>query len=189
VRCGFDIAFIDDTSKKNPEFIAQKGNEQIGVEAKSRHRAGVLQHPGKLQAEGEPAPAKIKDLYEEALGQNPGGIPFVVFIDVNLPLSPATPVMEKAWVKEAMQAFDYRRQEGRTDDPDTAMVLTNFGWHYYRDRGSAPGEFIVVRTAQPQYSIQEETWKLLDRALNEYGLLLDEEEHEKRVRAHYPEFR
>ena len=35
-RCGFEIDFIDDTSKRNPEFIAQKDGERIAVEAKSR---------------------------------------------------------------------------------------------------------------------------------------------------------
>src|SRR5260370_7141 len=174
-RCGFEIGFIDDASKRNPEFTAQKGTERIAVEAKSRHRPGVLQSPGRLDAEAEPARAKIRDLYEQALGQNPGGIPFLVFVDVNLPLRPGTPPMDKGWVKAAMQAFDHRHQEGNLIDPDTGMVLTNFGWHYYRDRGSPPVEFIVVRSAQPQYPIQDETWTILDRALNEYGLIVDEE--------------
>ena len=49
------------------------------------------------------------------------------------------------------------------------------------------GEFMVVRAMHPQYPIQEETWNLLDRALNEYGLILDEEEYEKAVRSRYPE--
>ncbi len=187
-RCGFVVNFIDDSSKRNPEFIAEKGAERIGVEAKSRHRAGVLHQRGRFDAEADPAPAKIKDLYEQALGQNPGGMPFLVFVDVNLPLSPGTAPMDKGWVKEAMQCFDYRRQEGNLTDPDSGLILTNFGWHYYRDRGSPPGEFMVVRAMHPQYPIQEETWNLLDRALNEYGLIVDEEEHEKAVRSHYPEF-
>ncbi len=187
-RCGFAINFIDDSSKRNPEFIAEKGGERIAVEAKSRHRAGVLHEPGRVDIEVDPAPAKIKDLYEQALGQNPGGMPFVVFVDVNLPLSPGTSPMDKEWVKEAQQCFDHRRQEGKLADPDTGLVLTNFGWHYYRDRGSPPGEFVVVRAMHPQYPISDETWNLLDRALNEYGLIVDEEEHEKAIRARYPEF-
>jgi hypothetical protein len=186
-RCGFAINFIDDASKRNPEFIAEKGAERIAVEAKSRHRAGVLHQPGHFDTETNPAPAKIKDLYEQALGQNPGGMPFLVFVDINLPLSPGTATMNKSWVRESMQAFDDRRHEGKLTDPDTGMVLTNFGWHYYRDRGSPPGEFVVVRAEHTHYPIQLATWSLLDRALNEYGLIVDEEEHEKAVRARYPE--
>jgi hypothetical protein len=184
-RCGFDIHFIDDDTKRNPEFIAERGAEKIAVEAKSRHRVGVLEERGVMK--DDPAPAKIKEHYENALQQNPGGIPFMVFIDVNLALTPALPPMEKPWVKEAMKCFDDRRQEGKATDPDTGLILTNFGWHYYRDRAAMPGECITVRTANPQFPIQEETWKLLDRALSEYGFIVDEEQYEKEVRARYSE--
>jgi hypothetical protein len=95
--------------------------------------------------------------------------------------------MEKPWVKEAMKCFDDRRQEGKTTDPDTGLIITNFGWHYYKDRGAPSGEWITVRSANPQFPIQEDTWKLLDRALSEYGLIVDEEQHEKDVRSRYPE--
>jgi hypothetical protein len=185
-RCGFDIHFIDDDSKRNPEFIAERGAEKIAVEAKSRHRPGALEERGVMT--DDPAHAKIKEHYENALQQNPGGMPFLVFVDVNLALTPATPPMEKAWVKEAMKCFDDRRQEGKATDPDTGLILTNFGWHYYRDRAGMAGECITVKTANPQFPIQEETWKLLDRALGEYGFIVDEEQHEKDVRARYSEF-
>jgi hypothetical protein len=172
-RCGFQIGFIDDTSKRNPEFIASKGSEKIAVEAKSRHRAGVLHERGAFADE---APAEIKRLYESAVGQNPGGMSFVVFIDVNLPLSPQVPINQKDWVREAMQAFDYRKQEERTD-PDTALILTNFGWYFTREPKLANGEFMVARCENPQYGIAEETWTLLARALSEYGLVIDEEQY------------
>ena len=188
-RCGFAIKFIDDTSKRNPEFVAEKEGERIAVEAKSRHRPGVLHVPGHFDDEKEPAPAKIKELYEQAPGQSPGGMPFLVFVDVNLPPTPQTLMIDKSWVRESMQAFEFRRQEGKVTDPDTGLVLTNFGWHFHRDRGSPPGEFIVVRTAQPEFPIQQSTWNLLDRALSEYGLIVDQEEHEKSIRGQYPEFR
>jgi hypothetical protein len=186
-RCNFAISFIDDGTKKTPEFVAEKEDEQVAVEAKSRHRPGVLQHPGKAQGE-EPAPANIKHHYEEALQQNPGSIPFLVFIDVNVPLTPDTVPMEKTWVKEAMNCFDDRRQEGKLDDPDTGLVLTNFGWHYYRDAGAPPGEIMPVRAANPQHPIRPATWEILERALSEYGFVVDQEEHEHSVRDRYPEF-
>jgi hypothetical protein len=177
-RCGFQIGFIDDAAKRNPEFIASKGSEKVAVEAKSRHRAGVLHERGAFADE---APAEIKRLYEDAVGQNPGGMPFVVFIDVNLPLSPEVPVNHKDWVVEAMQAFDYRKQEERTD-PDTALILTNFGWYFTREPKLAPGEFMVARHENPQYVIPEETWTLLGRALAEYGLVIDEEQYVEKVK-------
>ena len=172
-RCGFQIGFIDDTTKRNPEFIASKGNEKIAVEAKSRHRAGVLHERGAFVDE---APAEIKRLYESAVGQNPGGMPFVVFIDVNLPLTPQVPMNEKNWLKEAMQAFDYRRQEERVDS-DTALILTNFGWYFSRDPQLPAGEFVAAPNEKPDFEIAEETWTLLARALSEYGLVIDEDQY------------
>lgn len=177
-RCGFSIEFIDDTSKRNPEFIANKGEESIATEAKSRRRKGVLHERGECR---EDAPAKIKRHYEDALGQNPGDRPFLIFVDVNLSLSPNVPIMEKTWVKEAMQAFDFRRQEGR-EDMDAGLILTNFGWHFSRETNTPSGEYIIVRAAHPKFPIREETWQMIDRALLEYGLIPDEEECERRSR-------
>jgi hypothetical protein len=174
-RCGCSIRFIDDTSKSNPDFIAGKSGVEIAVEAKSRHRSGVLNERGAFR---EDAPAEIKRLYEEALGQNPGDMPFIIFIDVNLPLTPGVPPEEKKWVKEAMETFEHRRQEGRKDS-DTALILTNFGWHFSTDTQTPPGEFVIVKSENPQYPIGDETWTVLERALTEYGLIVDEEEYNK----------
>ncbi len=182
-RCGFDIHFIDDDTKRNPEFIAEKGAERIAVEAKSRHRRGVLEERGVMNE--NPAPAKIKELYENALQQNRGGMPFIVFVDVNLALTPTIPLAEKPWVNEARKCFDDRREEGKATDPDTGLILTNFGWHYYRDRAATPGEYVIIRSTNPQFPINEETWALLERALSEYGYIVDEEQHEKDVRTRY----
>lgn len=91
----------------------------------------------------DPAPAQIKEHYENASTKSRGK-PFMVFIDVNLSLSPATPPMEKAWIKEAMKCFYDKRQEGKLADPDAGLILTNFDWHYFRDRSATPGEYITV---------------------------------------------
>lgn len=82
-----------------------------------------------------------------------------------------------------MLAFDYRKQEERTD-PDTALILTNFGWYFTREPKLAPGEFMVARHENPQYGIAEETWTLLARAraLSEYGLVIDEEQYANRIK-------
>jgi hypothetical protein len=187
-RCGFVINFIDDDTKRNPEFLAEKGTERIAVEAKSRHRSGVLEEPRRADQGAGSTSAKIREHYLNALQQNPGGVPFLVFIDVNLPLTPTIPPLERPWVKEAMKCFEDRRQEGYPTDPDTALLLTNFGWHYSREAGSPPAESVYALRENPTYPISQGTWQLLLRALAEYGMIIDEEEHERRVRAHFPEF-
>src|ERR1700674_515457 len=187
-RCGFVINFIDDDTKRNPEFFAEKGVERIAVEAKSRHRPGVLEEPRRAVQGVGPTSAKIREHYLNALQQNPGGTPFLIFIDVNLPLTPKVPPLDKPWVKEAMKCFEDRRQEGSLTDPDTALLLTTFGWHYSRETGSPPGEIVYALRENPTYPISQSSWQLLLRALAEYGIIIDEEEHERRVRAQFPEF-
>lgn len=173
-RCGFSIDFVDDRSKKNPEFFAAKEGERIAVEAKSRRRPGVLHEKGEFSVDTLAPHARIRGLFQEALEQNPGGVPFMTFIDVNLPLTPQTPPIERAWVKEAMKCFDDRKRDGLAES-DSGLVLTNIGWHYHRDLGSPPGEFVTVKPEVPLFPVRDETWNLLQQALNEYGLIVDEE--------------
>jgi hypothetical protein len=171
-RCGFSIDFIEDATKRNPEFIAEKGPERIAVEAKSRHRTGVLNERGALR---ENARAEIRRLYESAAGQNPGNVPFLIFIDVNLPLTPDIAPLEKDWIREAMEMFEHRHQEG-LQNYDTALVLTNFGWHFERDEGTPAGENMWARAENPRFPVRAETLDLLGRAISEYGKVVDEEE-------------
>ena len=172
-RCGFEVTFIEDSSKRNPEFFAQKDGERIAVEAKSRHRQGVLNERGAFR---EDAPAEIRRLYDQASGQNPGDCPFVIFIDVNFPLTPGVPALQREWAVEAMKVFSDREQEGLQITQDTALIITNFGWHFSRDEGSVPGENIVAMVEHPKYPILNPTWNTLHRALSEYGKVVDEEE-------------
>jgi hypothetical protein len=158
----------------NPEFFATKEDERIAVEAKSRRRAGVLHEKGEFAIDAQPAPARIRGLFQEALEQNPGGVPFMTFIDVNLPLTPQTAPSERAWVQEAMKCFDDRKRDGQSES-DSGLILTNIGWHYQRDVGTPPAEFVTVKPESPVFPLRNETWSLLEQALNEYGLIVDEE--------------
>lgn len=189
-RCGFDIEFIDDKTKKNPEFFATRTNsgEKIAIEAKSRHRPGVLHEPG-TAPEVTVLRGDVERLLHEALQQNPGGLPFFVFIDLNLPLTPGVPTEGKPWFKDLKEIFG-RIEAGTPGQQDnfTGVIFTNFGWYYSREKGTPGGEYLMVNSFDPRFPVSEETWQLLRRALDEYGFIPDEEQHEKEVRARYPEF-
>jgi hypothetical protein len=163
-RLGFQIEFLDDTTGRNRLFIVSKGTERIAFVAKSRHGAGV-----EREALADDAPAQVKRLYESALGQNPGGLPFAVFVDVNLPVTPHVPMHKKNWVREARQAIHRIHS-------DTPLILTNFG-RYFSRSPQLPGEFMIARYERARYEIAEQTWTLLQRALSEYGLITNYSPH------------
>jgi hypothetical protein len=106
--------------------------------------AHVIDLPAKLL--DREAPAEIKQLYEDAAGQNPDGGPFLIFIDVNFPLTPDVLLMQKEWV------------------------------NFSREEAAPPGENCQARVERPKYPLRNTTWDLLGRALAEYGRLVDEEE-------------
>ena len=193
-RCGFKIEFIDDKTRKMPEFYAVKKEDaavKIAVEAKSRHRRGVLHEPPNTV--GSPAPpmrADVRRLFKEALQQNPGDVPFFIFIDLNLPITKQTSEPGEAQFRELKRLFDELRT-GTPDTPDdfTGVFFTNFGWHYYREKAAQGGQYISVRPLYPRYPVSDQTWNLLTRALDEYGFIPDEEQHEKEVRTRFPELK
>lgn len=89
IRSGFDIEYEDETdiSKKHPEFRAKhrETGQIILVEAKSRHRPGVLYFPGQKEPD-HLIKAGIGRLLSQAI-QKAGKHPYVIFIDINLPPS------------------------------------------------------------------------------------------------------
>lgn len=126
-RAGFTIEWIDDPSQRRPEFhaIHKTTAERIAVEAKSRHRDGVL---------GGPASARhglrldLTRLFRESLKKATAGLPYAIFLDANLPIAPTDVAKPPAWADE-MQRMIERRDKG-LPAPYTSVFVTNFSWHY-----------------------------------------------------------
>ena len=99
VVAGFQIDFEDesDMSKKHPEFVAKHASGvSVAVEAKSRHRPGVLgfESLGAMPTDK----VAIEGLLRDALAKN-CDLPYFIFVDVNLP--PTSEIVEgKPWFKE-----------------------------------------------------------------------------------------
>lgn len=134
----------------------------------------MLHERGRFLVDAELAPTRVRRLFQEALEQNPGGVPFLTFIDVNLPLTPNTSPIQRSWVQEAMKCFEERRRDGYAET-DSGLILTNIGWHYHRDVGAPPAEGVTAKPETPLFPIRAQTWSVLEQALNEYGLIIDDE--------------
>lgn len=105
-RAGCEIEFLDDASaaEKHCEFIAtyRETGAKVGIEAKSRLRAGVLNRPGTFEYDGDAR--GIQNLIRKAKKQRPSGLPFFIFLDVNLPSSAHLPPDEKPWIQDLRRA-------------------------------------------------------------------------------------
>lgn len=133
IRAGYNIEFEDeqDVTKKHPEFKAfhKDTGQVICLEAKSRHRTGVLDfHFGKPPTEE----ADLTRLLKTAL-EKPHEFPLVIYIDINMPPI-IKPDYEDKLKRELMDTID-KISTGINKDPFNLIIFTNHP-HYY----AAPDE-------------------------------------------------
>jgi len=140
LRAGFTIEREDesDRSSKHAEFTAtHRGTGQkISVEAKSRHRPGVLGMRGSLQPY-EKMSLRFGELLNSAIRKNPA-YPLVIFLDTNLPARTSEKILGRCSgadtparpmpILEAMLERVRKDHGGR--DPYNCLILTNHPHHY-----------------------------------------------------------
>jgi len=172
-RAGFGIRFQDDKSQKHCEFVASRSDLPclIAVEAKSRHRPGVLHQPGTVDVQAS-ARADVEHLIRDAEQQAPEGMPYMVFIDLNSPPVAAVPGADKRWFDDLVRQMAFLRN-ATPDHPDpwNAVFLTNFAYHY-GDSGAdcPPGGFLLAPSAHPRWQLPDpdlilQVWN----GLSDYG--------------------
>lgn len=169
VKCGFEIEWVLDDTSRHPEFVARnkRTKEEVAVETKSRHRPGALHEAGVLPEE-EKLRADIDRLYNDALRQDPGGRPFAVFIDVNLPPN-AEPNETVKWRDEIVGRWQNNQQQ------IALLGFTNFAWHYKPgDPVSRPELLVSVPLASARPLKTPETLRCLQVALDSYGVVPNE---------------
>ncbi len=176
VRAGLEIKFIHDKSKKHPEFLAHDRGTgiQIAVEAKSRRRPGVLHEPGEID-EVKALRGDVENLANEAFAQAPGGCPFMIFIDVNVPPVPGIPFHERAWFQDvwaAMQALQAPTPEKPADF--NGLFLTTFPFHWEGVKPATFAEAVSMIPAYPRYPVPAEVMGRIVRAMQTYGTIPDE---------------
>jgi hypothetical protein len=154
-RAGFEIEFLDDKeiTEKHCEVIATHSGTglAVGVEAKSRVRQGVLHEKGDF-AYSEDARG-LEKLLRKACRQKPAALPFLVFLDVNLPPEPGVAAEDKTWVKDVKGMLDRVGDNTPANpDPYAALFVTNFCQHYgWPDQKSYKGEWAMLL---PRYTQQ-----------------------------------
>lgn len=189
VRAGFELAFLEAKGAKHCEFIAthKRTGCRVGVEAKSRRRAGVLHEKGTMDTEAV-LRGDVQGLFDQALQQKPEGMPFIVFIDLNsTPQAGRSPVSKPWWdgLSGCFETHDAIKagKEDRTDSFN-AVIVTNFSTHYFGEQSaSVTGEKLIFKFLRPSDpfpdAILAEVWD----AVNRYGAFPVDPEAIESVRA------
>lgn len=175
LRAGFSIEHEDETdgSTRHAEFTAthKATGQKVSVEAKSKHRPGVLGFPGARQAEGEHK-LNLGQLLNDAIRKNTSH-PLVVFFDLNLPWSSASRLLEKRLpphpvIQDTLERMR-RRHSGR--DPINLLVVTNHPEHYSVDEEAAPSpQLLSIQTQLPVKPVaQPAALMTIHQAANLYG--------------------
>lgn len=171
IRAGFGIVHEDETdaSRKHPEFIATHNDtgQVVAVEAKSRHRPGVLGFPGERQ---EDPKAGVRHLLVKAL-EKFSGLPYAVFVDLNLPPTEEDDINEVAWLHELTEEIQRLPGGEGESHPYNLLMFTNYPEHYGAEGGGKPGsDRVSVMSRSPRVPVEHpQALKALHDAALQYG--------------------
>jgi hypothetical protein len=169
-RLDCSIRFLDEDEelrgRKHVEFVAthRPTGGEIAVEAKSRHRPGVVNVAGEQDTDPLKGDGRaLRKLYMNAIAKRPEGTPFFVFIDVNAPSDTVDrwPRGVQKWVERLPQADD-----GESFD---SLIFTNFSPHYDGDDISGGGSWIRARRRDGGAPVHADLESGLAKALTTYG--------------------
>lgn len=170
VRAGYRIEWVADVSRRLPEFIARRAGSdvEIAVEAKSRPRPGLLGKGGE-RPDPDSLRADLARLLRDALEKETDGRPFVVFLDMNLP--PGQDRSFAEWVPKLHDEVLAWRGDSSAENPDpySAVVLTNFSWHWHGEEPSHGGERFLVLPFYPVVALPGTETRRIWPVVEQYG--------------------
>jgi hypothetical protein len=153
--------------------VHKSTGQHVLVEAKSRHRPGVIGRPG---AKGTTPDFRFRQLINSAIQKDPNN-PLVLFVDTNLPRPRAerfyTPQSTNPIIPSRAIAAELEkiRKDYGGIDPYNLLVFSNHPQHYSEDDNIAPGNhFSGYISRQSRVPVYHEK-ALLDiiNAANLYG--------------------
>ncbi len=128
------------------------------VEAKSRRRKGVLHEKGRLDTSSI-IKGDVQGLFENACSQKSSGIPYFIFIDLNVLPTPNIPFEKKPWLNDIKMMKD-KYGEASEENPDiyNALIFTNF-CHYYEGNTNIASstEYLTIISFYPTNPLKDGT--------------------------------
>ncbi len=147
VKAGFDIEFEDesDKTKSHCEFVAtfKALGKKYSVEAKSRHRPGLLGQQGPRRSDDK-IRLRIGNLLRSALKKEADHTR-IVFIDINMPPEEGGP-FERRWFRGLMNEVSKVEKEDLDNKPapPAYLIFTNHPYHYVGDDEQEPGKNFLM---------------------------------------------
>jgi hypothetical protein len=173
LRAGFQIEHENeaDPSSRHAEFTAihKATGLKVSVEAKSKHRPGVLGRAGVREPEDN-LNLRFGGLLNDAVAKN-APHPLVVFMDVNMPFQAGYRLLSQRPPDPLIcQVLDRMRKVHGGKDPINLLLVTNHAQHYTSDEELAqkPAWFTSISEVPLKPVRAEVLWELA-RAANLYG--------------------
>jgi hypothetical protein len=173
LRAGFTIEHENenDRSSRHAEFTAThvKTGQTISVEAKSKHRPGVLGQTGARES-SDRINLRFGHLLNDAVAKNPTH-PLVVFLDMNMSFDSANRFLSRLPPHPfILKTLNRMRKEHGGRDPITLLVITSHPGHYTKDNEIPQHSHVVGQISQmPLKPAQMEALVSISQATMLYG--------------------
>ena len=157
IRAGYNIEIEDeqDGASKHVEFIAVHNGtgEKVAIEAKSRHRSGILGFPGE-KIEPPKVKLRIERLINRAIEKHPD-MPYFIFVDMNLYPENIEWLMKDSSLKELAKTLRTVEEDSDGDDYFNAIFYTNEPYHLGDDFSPYFDSHLSLAISQkPKYSLK-----------------------------------
>lgn len=174
-RLDCEIDFLDGREelrrRSRAEFVAnhRPTGQRLAVEAKSRHRPGVLNQKGEPN-EDDPLRGDaraVRALFRKAVEKDVGNLPYLIFVDINAPIEDEAVGFDKEWVKGIRRWMD-KLEKPTAENPDryNGFFVTNFAPHYQGNDIARPGEWICVLPGYTVSALSDEFLDTIGHSLN-----------------------
>ena len=175
IRAGFTIEREDeqDGSKRHAEFTAlhRATGQRISVEAKSKHRPGLLGQPGQVETHDR-IRLRFGRLINDAVRKNPPH-PLVIFLDTNLPFGAAdrllTPQSGNIPSQRLNKLLEQIKKEHDGKDPYSMIVFTNHPHQYAAKDEKDPKKHLYSIVSDDTCFPNVEALRSLHHAVTLYG--------------------
>jgi hypothetical protein len=156
IRAGYKIHFEDesDPSSRHPEFFAEHpvSKEKIAIEAKCRHRPGILGMAGIRQPIENLKIGLHRELNKAAL--KAGDYPLIAFVELNLPKERLR-IDDASWQGEIRESISQIGVGSLGKWPFAHIIVSNLPHHYGLETQPDPNRlFYVSDLINPKNSIK-----------------------------------